>query len=88
MAEKVDREEVGVGRRKMRRRNVVLSFRRSCSAASALLQTPGAGYPVGFLSGCREEPETRERAGVRAHCRRRKQLQTLWRSTGVKETGK
>lgn len=46
------------GRRK-KRRNV--DFRRSCTAASALMRVPGAGYRDGFLSGCREEPERRER---------------------------
>lgn len=41
------------GRRRRMRRNVGQSFRKSCSAASALLQVPGAGYQDGFLSDCR-----------------------------------
>lgn len=52
--------------RRRRRRNVGQSFRRSCSAASALLQVPRGGYQDGFLSDCREEPERRERAEIRA----------------------
>lgn len=38
-----------------------MDFRRSCTAASALMQVPGAGYRDGFLSGCRKEPERREK---------------------------
>lgn len=66
-------EEVRVRRR--RRRNVEQSFRRSCSAASALLQVPWAGYQDGFLSDCRRnQKEERERAEIRAHWQRKREL--------------